>query len=427
MDSSITGQIIALVVLVIFSAYFSATETAFTSLNKIKLKTMAGDGDRKAAKVLELSEKYDKLLTTTLIGNNIVNITMAAIATVMFVSLCNNYGATIATVVITCVVLVFGEITPKNIAKEKPEGFAKFSAPILSFFLTIFTPFNFIFTQWKNFITKIFKLSSNDTITDDELLTMVEEAETGGGLDCARSELIQNAIELNELTAENVMTPRPDMEAVDINCSKEELAELFERTGFSRIPVYEEEIDKIEGVIHLKDFHYHVAGTDALISDFVTPVVFVAETIKAFDLLRKMQLLKTHMAIVIDEYGGTSGLVTMEDIIEELVGVIYDEYDGIPSKDIMPLQNGSYRVQGNANMSKVLNFFDIDEEFPKFNTVNGWVSMELDHLPIKDDRFESVIDDKKLKVRVTKADDRRAIEINLVIEDIEVETKEDNK
>lgn len=181
MDSSITGQIIAIVVLVIFSAYFSATETAFTSLNKIKLKTMAGDGDRKAAKVLELSEKYDKLLTTTLIGNNIVNITMAAIATVMFVSLCNNYGATIATVVITCVVLVFGEITPKNIAKEKPEGFAKFSAPILSFFLTIFTPFNFIFPQWKNFITKIFKLSSNDTITDDELLTMVEEAETGGG------------------------------------------------------------------------------------------------------------------------------------------------------------------------------------------------------------------------------------------------------
>ncbi len=427
MDNSITVYVIAIVVLLIFSAYFSATETAFTSLNKIKLKTQAGDGDARAAKVLELSEKYDKLLTTILIGNNIVNISMATIGTVLFVALCKDYGATIATVVITCVVLVFGEITPKNIAKVKPEIFAKFSAPILSFFLTILTPFNFIFTLWKNFITRIFKLNSNDTITDDEILTMVEEAETGGGLDCARSELIQNAIELDELTAEDVMTPRPDMEAVDIECSKEELADLFERTGFSRIPVYEEEIDKIEGVIHLKDFHYHVAGTDAPISDFVTPVVFVAETIKAFDLLRKMQLLKTHMAIVIDEYGGTSGLVTMEDIIEELVGEIYDEYDGIPSKDIMPLQNGSYRVQGNANMSKVLNFFDIDEEFSKINTVNGWVSMELDHLPGKDDRFETVIDDKKLKVRVTKADDRRAIEINLVIEDIEEETKEDNK
>ncbi len=427
MDSSITGYIIAIVVLLIFSAYFSATETAFTSLHKIKLKTMAGDGDKKAAKVLELSEKYDKLLTTTLVGNNIVNISMATIGTVLFVSMFKEYGATIATVVITCLVLVFGEITPKNIAKEKPERFAKFSAPMLSFFLIVLSPVNFIFTQWKNFITRVFKLHSHDTITDDEILTMVEEAETGGGLDYERSELIQNAIEFDDLTAEDVMTPRPDMKAVDVGCSKEELAEIFEGTGFSRIPVYDEEIDKIEGVIHLKDFHYHVAGTDAPISDYVTPVVFVAETIKAFDLFRKMQLLKTHMAIVIDEYGGTSGLVTMEDIIEELVGEIYDEYDGIPNKDIMPLQNGSYRVQCNANMSKVLNFFDIDEDFSEFNTVNGWVSMELDSLPNKDDRFETIIDDKLLKVRVTKADDRRAIEINLVVEDIEKETKEDNK
>ena len=247
---------------------------------------------------------------------------------------------------------------------------------------------------------------------------MVEEAETGGGIDEERSELIQNAIEFDELTAEEVMTPRPEMVAVDTECSEEELAKLFEETGFSRIPVYEEDIDKIIGVINQKDFHYHVVGTNKQISDYVSPVVFVAETMKIFDLLRKMQQLKTHMAIVIDEYGGTSGLVTMEDIIEELVGEIYDEYDVIANKEIMPLQNGSYRVICSANLAKVFDYFGIDEDITEVNTVNGWVSMMLDHLPKKDDRFETEIDRKKLKVRVTKADARKAIEINLVCEDV---------
>lgn len=413
-----TGQIIAIVILILFSAYFSATETAFTSINKIKLKTMAGDGDEKAAKVLELEEKYDKLLTTILVGNNVVNITMTAIATVLFVGLLASSGAAVSTIVITVVVLIFGEITPKNIAKEKPEEFAMFSAPIISGFMTILTPINFLFTKWKELVTKLFKLNKEDTITDDEILTMVEEAEVGGGIDEERSELIQNAIEFDELTAEEVMTPRPEMVAIDTDCSKEELADIFEESGFSRLPVYEEEIDKIIGVINQKDFHYHIMGTDKNISDYVAPVVFVAESMKIFDLLRKMQQLKTHMAIVIDEYGGTAGLVTMEDIIEELVGEIYDEYDMIVNKEIMPLQNGSYRVQCSANLAKVLDYFEIDEEFTEVNTVNGWVAMNLDHLPKKDDRFEARIDDKMLKVRVTKADDRKSLEINLKVETI---------
>ncbi|MCQ2547238.1 MAG: hemolysin family protein [Clostridia bacterium] len=419
-----TGKIIAIIILILFSAYFSATETAFTSINRIKLKTMAGDGDKKAEKVLELAEKYDKLLTTILIGNNIVNITMTAIATVLFVGLMAHNGAAVSTIVITVVVLIFGEITPKNIAKEKPEGFAMFAAPLISFLMMLLTPINFVFTQWKKLITKVFNLNKEDTITDDEILTMVEEAEEGGGLDEERSELIQNAIEFDELTAEEVMTPRPEMVAIDSDCSEDELAKIFEESGFSRVPVYEEEIDKIIGVINQKDFHYHVLGTDKTILDYVTPVVFVAETMKIFDLLRKMQQLKTHMAIVIDEYGGTSGLVTMEDIIEELVGEIYDEYDVIVNKEIMPLQNGSYRVQCSANLAKVLDYFGIDEDISEVNTINGWVAMQLDHLPKKDDRFEQVIDDKRLKVRVTKADDRKALEINLVVEDNEERTED---
>ena len=407
MDGSMTGQIIAIIILIFFSAYFSATETAFTSINRIKLKTQAGDGDDKAQKVLDLAEKYDKLLTTILIGNNVVNITMTAIATVLFVGILAHNGAAVSTIVITVVVLIFGEITPKNIAKEKPEAFAKFSAPFISFLMAVLTPITFIFSKWKHLIARLFKLNEEDTITDDEILTMVEEAETGGGIDEERSELIQNAIEFDELTAEEVMTPRPEMVAIDIDCTEEELA-----------------IDKIIGVINQKDFHYHVVGTDKHIADYVSPVVFVAETMKIFDLLRKMQQLKTHMAIVIDEYGGTSGLVTMEDIIEELVGEIYDEYDVIANKDIMPLQNGSYRVRCSANVAKVFDYFGIDEEIQEVNTVNGWVAMMLDRLPKRDDRFETQIDRKKLKVRVTKADPRKALEINLVCEDVAEEENE---
>lgn len=427
--NGLSGQIGLIVILIILSAYFSATETAFTSVNRIRMKNLAADGNRKAEKVLALSDKYDKLLTTILIGNNIVNIWMTAIATTICIWLYGAHGATIATIAITVIVLIFGEITPKNIAKEKSEGFSMFSAPFIGALMTLLTPITFIFTKWRQLIGKLFKLGEEETITDDEILTMVEEAETGGSIDESRSELIQNAIEFDELTAEDVMTPRPDMVAVDTECTNEELAQLFRETGYSRLPVYEEDIDRIIGVINQKDYHNYIAGTDKKIADYIIPVVFVAETIKIFDLLRKLQQLKTHMAIVIDEYGGTEGLVTMEDIIEELVGEIYDEHDVVINKEILPLQNGSYRVQASANVEKIFDYLDIDEEIQEVNTINGWVAMNLDRLPKRDDKFETQIGDKHLKVRVTKADDRKAIEINLVCETVadEEETEERDK
>jgi len=419
-----TGQILVIIIFIIMSAYFSATETAFTSVNRIKIKNMAADGNQKAERVLQLSSQYDKLLTTILVGNNIVNIGMTAIATVLFVNLFGSYGATLATIVITVLVLIFGEITPKNIAKEKSESFSLFSAPIIRAFMILLTPINFIFTKWKQLIAKIFKLDESSAITEDELLTIVEEAENEGGIDEGHSELIQNAIEFQKLTAEDVMTPRPKMEAIDIECSKEELAERFKVTGFSRLPVYEEDIDKIIGVINQKDFHNEIVGTNKNIVDYVVPVVFVGTAMKIFDLLKKMQQIKSHMAIIIDEYGGTEGLVTMEDIIEELVGEIFDEHDAVLSKDIMPLQNGSFRVQCSANLSKVFDYFEISEIPEEANTVNGWVALELDKLPARNDTFETVIEDKLLKVRVTKADARKAIEINLVVKELEQNTEE---
>lgn len=420
MDSHILVDMIAIVILVILSAYFSATETAFTSLNRIRLKNLAADGNKKADLVLRLEEDYDKLLTTILVGNNIVNISMTAIATILFIDLLGSYGATVSTIVITIVVLIFGEITPKNIAKEAPESFSMMSAPFINVLVVIMTPINFIFRKWKQLLARVFNFAEDRTITGDELMTIVEEAETVGGIDNEQSELIQNAIEFNNLEAWDVLTPRIDMNAIDVEDDKADVAQMFKKTGFSRVPVYEDDVDKIMGVLNQKDFHNYIAGTNKIILDYVKPVVFVSGTIKIAALLKRMQQMKTHIAIVIDEYGGTEGLVTMEDIIEELVGEIYDEHDAVISQEIIPLQNGSYRVKCNASISKVLDFFKIEEEID-VQTVNGWVVVNLDKLPKKNDSFTCEMDQRKLKVRVTKADDRRALEINLMVEEIEQE------
>ena len=421
MSSQMALDIVVVVVLISFSAYFSATETAFTSANRIRMKNMAGDGNKKAERVLRLLSDYDKLLTTILVGNNIVNIGVTAFVTVICVDLFGAKGPTIATLFVAVVVLLFGEITPKSVAKEKAENFSMVSAPLITFLTTILTPVNFLFTKWKQFIAKIFKFHENEGISEDELMIMVEEAEEGGSLSREHGKLIENAIAFDHLTAEDVMTPRPKIEAVEIDCPLDDLAGIFRRTGLSRLPVYEEDIDKIIGVINQKDFHNYLAWTGKNLSDYVMPVAFVSTTMRVSDLLRKMQQMKIHMAVVIDEYGGTEGLVTMEDIIEELVGEIFDEHDVVISQDIMPLQNGSFRIKGEANISKVFDYFDIEEDVQEANTVNGWVVMQLDRLPRKGDQFETIVDGKRLSVKVTKADDRRAKEINLMVEELQEE------
>lgn len=412
--------IIAIVLLVVFSAYFSATETAFTSANRIRLKNLAGDGDKKAKQVLEMSENYDSLLSTILVGNNIVNIAMSSIATVFFMKLYPLYGATIATIVITVVVLVFGEISPKSIAKEKAESFAMFAAPLLKVFIVTLTPVNWIFTQWKRLLARLFHVDGSRPITEDELLTIVEEAETEGGIDEGQSELIQNAIEFNELEAWDVLTPRVDIDAIEIDEDKEEIARLFLETGFSRLPVYEDDLDNIMGVLNQKDFHNYIKGTDADVSEYVKPVIFVAGSMKISQLLKRLQTAKTHIAIIVDEYGGTSGLVTMEDIIEELVGEIYDEHDAEQLQDIVQQQDGTYRVLCGTNVDKMFDYFDVDEDIDA-NTVNGWVVLQIDKLPSVGDHFVYEADFKRFDVTVTKADDRKALEINMTVTELEKE------
>lgn len=414
MDSHIGYSIGIIVVFLVLSAYFSATETAFTSINRIRLKNLANDGDKRAKRVLELEEKYDNLLSTILIGNNLVNIGMTAVATALFLTLYPKYGASISTIVVTIVVLIFGEISPKSLAKENSEAFAMFSAPMIKALMVILTPVNYLFSQWKRLLSKLFKVADSRAITEDELLTIVEEAETEGSIEAGQSELIQNAIEFNELEAWDVLTPRVDVKAIEIDSTKKDVAKMFMETGFSRLPVYEGDLDKILGVLNQKDFHNYISGSKKTISDYVKPVIYVAGSIKAADLLKKLQVNKCHIAIIVDEYGGTAGLVTMEDIIEELVGDIYDEHDEVESQEITQLQDGSYRVLCSTNVEKMFDYFDEEVELDA-TTVNGWVVLQLDKLPKAGDTFEYEAGNKIFNGRVISADERKAIEINLTV------------
>lgn len=340
--------IIAMLACVIGSAYFSATETAFSSLNKTRIKTLAEDGHKRAKLVLKLSNDYDRLISTILIGNNIVNILAASLGTLMFVKLLGeDIGATVSTVVVTVVVLIFGEISPKSIAKDFPEKFAMFSAPIIQFLIWILTPLNFLFWLWKKFC-RCFSKEGRRKLSQAELLMFVEEVQEGGSIDTNEGHLLRNAIEFGDLKAEDILTHRVDLEALPVDATPEEVAEQFENSKFSRLPVYKEDIDHIVGILHLKDFYGINGITTQPISEIMTPPLFIHRTEKISDLLKQLQTTKSHMAVVVDEYGGTLGIVTMEDILEELVGDIWDEHDDV-LEDVRNIGYDTYRV--NCSMS----------------------------------------------------------------------------
>lgn len=398
-----------LVVLIAMSAYFSATETAFTSFNCIRLKNMAQAGSKKAQLALNLSENYDKLLSTILIGNNIVNISSASLATVIFTKYFGNAGVTLSTVVMTVLVLIFGEISPKSLAKESPERFAMFSAPITRLFLWVLAPVNWLFMQWKKLLSMVFKAQEDKGITEEELLTIVDEAQNDGGIGEQEGELLRSAIEFHDLDVSDILTPRVDVVAVSDKDTPEEVAELFRSTGFSRLPYYEDTIDNIKGVINQKDF-YGRKDWKAPVKEVVSPVLFITDSMKISRLLHLLQQNKAHMAVVTDEYGGTAGIVTLEDVIEELVGDIWDEHDAVEEEDFEKIAERRYRVEGSADLEEMLELFGMEED-PELDvsTVNGWVLGVLGRIPKEGEVFQY----DKLTAKVTKADERRVIEVEV--------------
>ena len=415
MDSENIGLIIAFFVCLLFSAFFSSTETAFSSANRIRLKSMSDDGNKRAEKALKVIDDYDALLSSILIGNNIVNIAMASIATVICVSKWGDIGATISTVITTLLVLIFAEITPKSLAKEIPEKFSMAVAPVMRVFVAILTPVNFLFTQWKNLIKKIFHLESNQSITEGEFLTMVEEAENEGGIDEADGELIRSVIEFNDVDAGEILTPRVDVVAISKDSTVQEIRNIFVENEYSRLPVYEEDIDDIIGFIHRHDFNTFVYTCGQPVSDIMKPVMYVPPTMKISKILQDMQKKHMHMVVVSDEFGGTEGILTMEDILEELVGEIYDEHDEDEKiSEFEKISEDEYRIKCTADLEDMFEFFklseDLDEEFES-NTVSGWVLEQLDKMPSIGDSFTY----ENLYVVVTNSDERRVLEITVKV------------
>ncbi len=398
-------MILLMILFVVLSAYFSATETAYTSFSRVRLIGAAERRERNAQRVLDLSEKFDTILSTILVGNNIVNIALTAIATAMFVRLLGGKGPAISTLVVTVVVLIFGEITPKSLAKENPEKFAMATYPVLRFFMVLLLPVNFVFTAWKKLISRVFRNRSDYVTTEKELLTIVGEAEHEGGIDRQESELLRSAIEFNALIAGDILTPRVDISAVSIEDSNEQIAREFRETGYSRLPVYGESLDDIRGVLYMKDFYNHAVEENISISGLMKEVIFVSPTMKIDDLLKKMQTEKHHMAIVTDEYGGTMGLVTMEDILEELVGEIWDEHDEIV-EEIIKLGESTYRVKASCSYEDFCERFSLSGE-SDVSTAGGWVMEKLGKIPVTGDHFSA----EGISVAVTKADGMRILEM----------------
>lgn len=385
--------LVALIILILFSGFFSATETAFSCANKIKLRTLASNGNKRATKVLVLAEEnFDMLISTILVGNNIVNISAATISTLLFALLIKNPqidSSFVSTAVTTVAVLIFGEITPKFIAKTYPEKLAMLFYPVIRFFTFLFKPINIIFSGWKKFISVVFKLKNEEIITEEEIITIVEEAKEDGTLKQEETELIKSVIEFDDQEVENIYTPRVNLVAVDINSSMEDIQKVFQTTKFSRLPVYLETIDQIIGTIHQSDFYSLLFTKATSIKSILKEPYFTTSHTKISKLLNQLQKNKTHMAIVLDEYGGTLGIVTMEDILEELVGEIWDEHD-VEVAHYFKEDDTTYIVNGNAPTDIIFELFNHEDEKDNFeaNTVSGWILEYLGEIPISGTTFK---------------------------------------
>ena len=421
---SISLLIFVCIILILLSAFFSATETAFSSVNKTKLRTKAQEGDAGAKRALDLAENFDKVLSTILVGNNLVNITLSSLCLIIFTQVLTgnaNLAATISTAVTTVLVLIFGEITPKLIAKEKSYGASIALSYPIKFFMILLWPITIVFSGLKELIRKIFKLENDEKITEEELLTIVEEAQEDGALNENETQLISSSIEFDDVLVEDILVPRVGVIAVSLDMPMEKIKKLFLEYNFSRMPVYNGTIDAIVGMIHNIDFFAALERGDKNIKNAISPVAYATEHMKISTLLTNMQKQKVHMAIVVDEYGGTLGIATLEDILEELVGEIWDEHDEVINY-FTKIDDVTYMVDGRAELDKFFTLFGLEGDDEQFETqtVSGWVIEQTGTFPKKFDSF----DYKNLTIITNKLTQRRVLDVKVVINPVE---DDDNK
>ncbi|MCH5187009.1 MAG: HlyC/CorC family transporter [Oscillospiraceae bacterium] len=410
-DGSIFLQAAVIAVLILCSAFFSSAETAFLSFNRIKMKNEADDGDKKAKRILRMAEDYDKLLSVILIGNNIVNILASSLSTILFARLILNrdLSVTVSTAVMTVLVLIFGEITPKTLAKRLPDSFVRFAAPVLAFISVLLTPLAYVFNKWQSFISGWFKDSGEDAVTEEELLTIIDEATEGGELEEQEGELIKNAVKFYDLDVTDILTPRVDMEGADISWDRSRVADMFNETGFSRLPVYDDTPDDIQGVLYQKDFFRQTS--DRPWTELIRPATYVYAEMKVSRLLKLFQESKSHMVIVQDDYGGTVGVVTLEDVLEELVGDIYDEHDDAVV-EFRKITDTIYIVDGAASIDDFFEKFELKgEPVDDISTVGGFATHQLGKIPSVGESFEY----EHLRIVVNRTDMNRVQSVKVFV------------
>ncbi|MEA5096150.1 HlyC/CorC family transporter [Sedimentibacter saalensis] len=418
MDDDGISQVAILIILLIMSAFFSACEAAFNDYSRIRMKNLACSNNKKAELVIRLDEKSDSLISTILIFNNTFNITAASLAVYIFSKNFESNGIAISTTLILLAILIFGELIPKGLAQFAPEKFAMFAAPIMSIFIFLCSPINTVIAALKKMFYKLFETEIQPSITEDELRTMIDEVENEGVINKNESDLIRSAIEFNETVVEDIYTPRIEIVGIEEDESLDEIKEKFLVSGYSRLPVFQGDMDNIVGVLHEKDFYQALSRKEKDIKKLVSKIIYITPNKKISELLKELQRSKAHMAAVIDEYGGTEGIVTMEDIIEELVGEIWDEHDEV-IEWFKKIGDDKYLVSCNADVDDMFELFNIEpDEEVDVTTVNGWITMLFEEIPDVGGKMVY----KNLHITITKAEAKRVLEIQ-----VEKINEEENK
>ena len=409
---------VILVIMIILSAFFSASETAFSSVNLIRLRQYVDDGRPGAKKALNVAERFDEVLLAILIGNNIVNLASASLATIVATEVLNlgASGAPIATAVMTVLIIIFGEILPKSYAKENSESLALSIGTIYYYMIKVMKPLIFIFMVLKDFVAKLYsKKEDEPSVTEDELNVIIDTMEEEGVLQQDEVEMLQSVLDLSETFVKDIMTPRVDVVAVDVHDSTENVKNVFFEEKYSRIPVYDESRDNIVGILYERDLFSAIiengSTDDLLIADVMRDPMYVSYTMRVSDLLTRLQLEKQHLAIVADEYGGTAGLVTMEDFLEEVVGEIYDEHDE-EEQLVVKKSDTLYEVKAEIELDELFDIMDIDLDIPEdAYSLGSWMYSKIEDIPEIGDMYQY----HNLIFTIIEVEDRRIIRVKIEV------------
>lgn len=407
MDGSHILQLVVIGILVFLSAFFSSSETALVTVNKIRMKNMAENGDKRAARVLKVTSDSGKMLSAILIGNNIVNIGASSIATILATDIFHDAGPGIATGVLTLVILIFGEVSPKTMATIKADSFALLIAGIIDILMFVLTPVIFIINKLSSFVLWLLRVNPNDVDTamsEDEIRTIIDESQESGEIEDEEREMIHNVFDFGDSLAKEVMVPRIDMTFVQADASYEELIEIFREDKYTRLPVYDDSTDNVIGIINMKDLLLIDNSEDFCVRDIIREPYFTYEHKNTSDLFIEMRKSSISLAIVLDEYGVTAGLVTLEDLLEEIVGEIRDEYDTDEVDAIIKLSDREFMVQGATNLDDVSDELGVEFTSDDYDTIGGYCLELLDHLPEKN---EIVYSKEGILLRIEEVDKNR--------------------